>query len=305
MVDYGNIAVLGGGHSSEREISLKSGRAVYEALLKKIKRVHFIDVDGDICGRLDEIKADVVFIALHGKFGEDGSVQSMLEGLNIPYTGSGTDASRLALDKAASREIFLKNELKVPSYRVFKKSENPAEYVSEFEAPLVVKPQSEGSSIGLSIVSDKSHVKSAMDLAFGYGDTVLIEEYIHGREITVGILQERALPVIEIITKHNVYDFDAKYIDEGTRYIVPAELEEDIYKKSQIAALKAHKLLGCRDISRVDMRLDSAGDIYVLEVNTIPGFTRKSLLPKAAKAEGVSFEDLCLKLVDLAHKRRK
>ena len=305
MKNYGKIAVLAGGPSSEREISLKSGRAVYEALKRKNQDVDFIDVDNNFCEKLKDIGADVAFIALHGKFGEDGSVQAMLEGLNLPYTGSEIKSSRLALDKVASRELFSTNGLKVPRYKIVKRNTEIRDVLEEFEKPFVVKPQHEGSSIGLSIVGDRrTCVDAALNMAFGYGDRVIVEEYIHGREFTVGVLEERPLPIIEIETKHNVYDFDAKYMDEETKYIVPAILGEDEYRDVQRYALKAHQILGCRDFSRVDMRMGPQGDVYILEVNTIPGMTERSLLPKAALAVGISFEDFCMKLVDLACKRK-
>lgn len=303
MTNYGKIAVFAGGPSSEREISLKSGKAVYEALRRRNQDVDFVDINDSFYMKLKNINADLVFIALHGKFGEDGSIQTMLEELRLPYTGSGVESSRLALDKVASRELFLANGLTVPRYKIVKRDNNIMDLLGEFEMPFVVKPQREGSSIGLSIVTDKVHAKTALGMAFSYGDTIIVEEYIHGREITVGILEEVALPVIEIVTEHNVYDFDAKYVDEGTRYIVPAALTEDDYNRAQGYALNAHRILGCRDLSRVDMRMDYDGNIYILEVNTIPGMTERSLLPKAALAKGLSFEDLCMKLVDLAHKR--
>jgi len=304
MKNYGKIAVLAGGPSSEREISLRSGRAVSEALKRKKQDVDFLDVDDKFEERLKDIGADVAFIALHGRFGEDGSVQAILEDLNLPYTGSEVKSSRLALDKIASRELFLKNGLKVPRYRIVEKGREIRNALEGFEKPLVVKPQHEGSSIGLSIVGDKARVERALDTAFGYGDRVIIEEYIGGREFTVGILEKQALPVIEIETKNHVYDFDAKYMDDQTRYIVPAALREGDYKAVQEYALKAHNTLGCRDFSRVDMRMAKTGDVYVLEVNTIPGLTERSLLPKAALAEGISFDDLCMRLVDLACKRK-
>ena len=302
---YGKIVVLAGGPSNEREISLKSGRAIHEALRRKNQDVDFVDVDENFSKKINSMDTDIVFIALHGKFGEDGSVQLMLEKLNLSYTGSEVEASRLALDKVASRELFLNSGLKVPRYKVIKKGTDATGIFEEFEIPFVVKPQCEGSSIGLSIVSDRSRLKAALEAAFTYGETVVVEEYIPGRELTVGILEGHALPVIEITTKHNVYDFNAKYMDRGTKYIVPAMLDKDKYKSAQEFALKAHRVLGCRDFSRVDMRMDRDGNIYVLEVNTIPGMTERSLLPKAASAIGVSFEDLCMKLVDLAYRRRK
>ncbi|UCD55532.1 MAG: D-alanine--D-alanine ligase [Candidatus Omnitrophota bacterium] len=305
MKNYGKIAVLAGGPSSEREISLKSGRAVYEALKRKKQDVDFVDADNDFCEKLKSIGADVVFIALHGKFGEDGSVQAILEELNLPYTGSEIKSSRLAIDKAASREVFLTSGLKVPRYKIIKRDTEIRDILEEFEKPFVVKPQYEGSSIGLSIVGDSAGVDAALNTAFSYSDRVIVEEYIHGREFTVGVLEERPLPVIEIETRHDVYDFNAKYMDEETKYIVPAILGEDEYRDVQRYALKAHQALGCRDFSRVDMRTGRHGEMYILEVNTIPGMTERSLLPKAALAVGISFGDLCMKLVDLACKRRR
>lgn len=304
MREYGKIAVFAGGLSSEREISLKSGRAVYEALKKRNQDVSLVDIGNDVPGALRNTDADIVFIALHGRFGEDGTVQSILEEARISYTGSGVAASQLAIDKIASRELFLKSGLKAPSYKLLRTGAGIQDACHEFETPFVIKPQREGSSIGLSIVSDKAHMDTALDMAFGYGETAIVEEYIHGRELTVGILEERALPVVEIVTEHNVYDFKAKYLDEGTRYIVPARLEGNDFRAAQDIALRAHRILGCRDFSRVDMRMDYDGNIYVLEINTIPGMTERSLLPKAAMATGIGFEDLCMRLIDLAHKRR-
>ncbi len=304
MKDYGKIAVFAGGLSSEREISLQSGRAVYGALKKKNQDAEFVDVGADAGAVLASALADIVFITLHGRFGEDGTVQSILEEARTPYTGSGVGASRLALDKIASKELFLKNGLKVPSCKVIRDNAGANGACRGFETPLVIKPQREGSSMGLSIVSDRAHINTALDMAFGYGGAAIVEEYIHGRELTVGILEEKALPVVEIVTERNVYDFRAKYLDEGTKYFVPAALGADEFKRAQESALKAHRILGCRDFSRVDMRMDRDGNIYVLEVNTIPGMTERSLLPKAAMAAGISYEGLCMKLIDLAHERR-
>lgn len=313
MIKYGKIAVLAGGPSSEREISLRSGRAVYGALKRKNQHVDFLEIDSDFVSSLDApnflmkngaCPYNVVFIALHGKFGEDGSVQAMLEKLNIPYTGSEANASRLALDKIASRELFSREALNVPRYKIVKRHTRTTDIPEEFKTPFVVKPQHEGSSIGLSVVEDNACFNDALDIAFGYGGAVVVEEYIHGREFTVGILKEHSLPVIEIETKHNLYDFNAKYADKETRYIVPAILSKGDYKKVEDCALRAHRSLGCRDFSRVDMKMNSRGDVYVLEVNTIPGMTERSLLPKAALAAGISFEDLCMRLVDFAYERR-
>jgi D-alanine-D-alanine ligase len=304
MANYGKIAVFAGGPSAERDISLKSGRAVYEALKRRDEDTDLFELNPGFDKKLNQFEGAVVFLALHGRFGEDGTIQAILEERNIPYTGSGVRASRLAMDKIASRELFLAGGLKAPGYRMITEPAAIEKVAKEFETPFVVKPRHEGSSIGLSIVRDSSEIKPAVEKAFGYDENVIVEEYIHGRELTVGILEDSPLPVIEIATKHNVYDFDAKYADLDTKYILPAELDGEAYKRSQDAALKAHRLLGCRDFSRVDMRMDKAGEVYVLEVNTIPGLTERSLLPKAARASGVNFEDLCVKLVDLAYNRK-
>lgn len=297
------IIVLAGGPSSEREISLKSGRAVFKALKAESRNVELVDIAADFPGKMAFPEVCTVFIALHGRFGEDGTVQAMLEESGIPYTGSGVQASRLALDKIASRAMFLKAGINVTKCKIFNKDAKSIDIQNEFDVPFVVKPQSEGSSIGLSIVRNKSQLKDALNEAFKYGEHALLEEYIHGRELTVGILENKALPVIEIVTREEVYDYAAKYKDEGTQYIVPADLGEELRCKAQDAAKSAHNSLGCRDFSRVDMRMDKNGKIFVLEVNTIPGMTERSLLPKAARAAGVDFCRLCMKLVDLANKR--
>ena len=304
MADYGKIAVFAGGPSSEREISLLSGRAVYEALKRKNLDAHLIEVKDDFYEKTKQSKCDIAFLALHGKFGEDGTAQEMLEGLGIPYTGSGVMPSRLAMDKAASREIFLENGLKAPFYKVVKRDANVRALAEEFDLPFVVKPQSGGSSIGLSVVNDLWLAEKALDEASRYGENIIVEKYIHGRELTVGILEERALPAIEIITRNDVYDFDAKYTDRETEYILPAPLGEDARRGVASAAFRANKILGCRDFSRVDMRMDPEGNVYILEVNTIPGLTERSLLPKAAGASGIGFEDLCIKIIDLVYTRR-
>ena len=303
MGKYGKIVVLAGGPSSEREISLKSGQAVYAALKKKGEDVDFLDVDRSFEGKIKNLKCDVAFLALHGRFGEDGTVQSMLEEMNVSYTGSGVDASRLALDKIASRKIFSDNNLFVPRYMVAGKNCDPEKILSDFTAPFVVKPQREGSSIGLTVVRESSELSEALNKAFKYDDEVLIEEYIFGRELTVGVLENKTLPVVEIVAKNKVYDYDAKYEDKNTTYIVPADLIGNVYEKAQKDAFKAYELLGCRDFSRVDMRMNEEGNIFILEVNTIPGLTERSLLPKAAQATGLDFNELCMKLVHMAYER--
>lgn len=295
---FGKIGVLAGGPSNEREISLRSGRAVHNALLGEGLDAVFLDIKDDLCKILSKKAIDVAFIALHGRFGEDGTVQQMLENAGIPYTGSDVTASRLALDKIASKEIFIKNDIPVPDHIVFKKGGLNIKDADRFGYPVVIKPQYEGSSIGLSVVDRKELLKEALDKAFQYGDRIILEEYIKGRELTVGILEDKALPVIEIVTRNNVYDYEAKYKNADTRYLVPAPIDKDAQRRASGLAVSAHKTLGCAAFSRVDMIMDDSGKVFVLEVNTIPGMTERSLLPKAAEAIGLPFGGLCVKILE-------
>jgi len=320
------VGVLAGGASSEREISLKSGRAVHNALIQEGIDAFFLDVRDNIYDIIKSERMDVAFLALHGAFGEDGTVQRILGAAGIPYTGSGEEASRLALDKIASKEIFIKRGIPTPRFIVLDKSNlisrahlsmpyheqesgsrgrpglNLA-YNGEF--PIVVKPQLEGSSIGLTVVREERELESALAKAFEYGPKVLIEEYIAGRELTVSVLGEEALPVIEIVPKDHVYDYKAKYTDPDTQYLVPAPITEAEGLKARELAKRAHDALGCSALSRTDMMMDGRGRIFVLEVNTIPGMTERSLLPKAAQAAGLDFNKLCLRLVREAYEKAK
>ncbi|MBN1527227.1 MAG: D-alanine--D-alanine ligase [Candidatus Omnitrophica bacterium] len=300
--EFGKIGVLAGGPSNEREISLRSGRAVYSALIEEGLDVAFIDMTDESCAEIKSSGIDAAFVALHGKFGEDGTVQKMLEDAGIPYTGSGVEASRLALDKIASKEAFAKKGIPSPRYRVLEKGRVNTAHTSSIRLPAVIKPQFEGSSIGLSVVRERAGLKAAIEKAFLYGARAVVEEYIDGRELTVGMLDDEPLPVIEIVTKDKIYDYRAKYSDPDTRYIVPAPVEKGAYGRAQALGAAAHKALGCRSFSRVDMLIDGRGELFVLEVNTIPGMTERSLLPKAAAAKGISFSDLCVKLVENAVK---
>ena len=291
------IGVLAGGPSNEREISLKSGTAVYRALIDEGLNAIFLDVKDDICDIIKKNKIDVAFIALHGRFGEDGTVQKMLEELKVPYTGSGIEASERALDKIKSKEIFLKYGLSVPKYLVMGKG-MAIPPVETLGWPIVVKPPLEGSSIGLSIVNSVPALEEAIEKAFKFDSRVLLEEYIDGRELTVGILDDKPLPVIEIVPKNKVYDYEAKYKSPDTEYLVPAPLEKAVSLKAQKLAWAAHMALGCRSMSRVDIMADKDSNLFILEVNTIPGMTERSLLPKAAGAVGMTFGKLCRKLVE-------
>lgn len=302
---FGRIGVLAGGPSNERDISLRSGEAVHKALLAQGYDAAFLDIKDDLSSVISKKNIDVAFIALHGRFGEDGTVQKMLEAVKIPYTGSGPEASRLALDKIASKKRFIEKNIPIPKYIVFKKGALDIEDADRIGYPLVVKPQSEGSSIGLSVVKEKKFLKEAADKAFQYGDNIIVEEYIGGRELTVGILGDKALPVIEIVTMDRVYDYEAKYKASDTRYLVPAPISDEAREKARLLGLAAHNALGCSSFSRVDMIMDDMGRIFILEVNTIPGMTERSLLPKAAAAIGLPFGDLCVKILENALKSYK
>ncbi|MCF6149072.1 MAG: D-alanine--D-alanine ligase [Candidatus Kuenenia sp.] len=316
-----NIAVLMGGISSEREISLRSGNAVAKALKEVGNNVICIDVKDENIEEIDHREIDVAFIALHGYFGEDGGVQQLLEAKGIPYTGSGVDASKIAMDKLESKKYFLAAGIKTPEYFPIKKSMKLADIeskVKEFGFPVVIKQTNGGSSIGVSIIKNDNNLHSHVEKALRCGDEVFVERYVSGRELTVGILDNRALPIIEIIVSDIFFDYNAKYRSDKTRYFVIKKnfkdeinrhdnlrresgfLDAELYDKAQELAIEAHNAIGCRGFSRVDMLLDNKNDFYILEINTIPGFTEKSLLPMAARASDISFTTLCEKIVDLA-----
>ena len=316
-----NIAVLMGGISTEREVSLRSGNAVAKALTEAGFNVSCIDVKDEKIEELDHMEIDVAFIALHGYFGEDGGVQELLESKGIPYTGSGINASKLAMDKLATKKCFIEAGLTTPDYITVTEFQEFTEIqleINKLGLPVVLKPTRNGSSIGISIIKDIKNLQTGLEKAFEFGYELLIEKYIKGRELTLGILDDKALPIIEIKTAVEFYNYDAKYKDNRTEYLIvkttsgndkntvedflnnTGYLSPSLYNEAQELALNAHKVLGCRGFSRVDMLLDNIGKFYLLEVNTIPGFTEKSLLPKAAKAAGMSFSSLCKKIAELA-----
>ncbi|MDD5506449.1 MAG: D-alanine--D-alanine ligase [Candidatus Omnitrophica bacterium] len=309
--DFGRVGVLMGGPSSEREISFKSGKAVLSAL--KDSGIEALGIDITTDNKEDNIrllnshKLDCAFIALHGRFGEDGAIQEILEQVNLPYTGSGVKASRLAMDKLGALKIFRAANLHVPRSQSLEQAfyNKGGEFKIELGLPVVVKPANHGSSIGLSIVELEQEIQAAIELAFKFDQRIVIEEYIPGRELTVGVLDEKPLPVIEIVPKHKFFDFEAKYQAGLTDYIVPAALKSRIAEDVQQAALTAHKLLGCFGCSRTDIILSRDNIPFVLETNTIPGMTSTSLLPKAARIIGIDFNQLCLKLLELAYEKAK
>ena len=299
----GRIGVLMGGPSSERKISLKSGKAVYRALKEQGLDVVPLDIRNNSSKKIKQAKISCAFIALHGKFGEDGTIQKILESLHIPYTGSGIIASKLCLDKVASRRILKHYNIPVPQYDILERNSwKKCLKKLSLKFPVVVKPSSQGSSIGITFVDKIRNLNYAIDSAFKYDDTVIIEDFIKGREITVGILGGRALPVVEIVPKRQFFDFQAKYLKGKSDYVVPAKLPKACYKQAQQLGLLAHKVLGCRTFSRIDMIL-SRGKPFILEANSIPGLTSASLLPMAAAACGINFGQLCLKIVRSALKK--
>lgn len=304
--EFGRIGVLMGGPSSEREISLRSGRAVYAALKGLGIDAAAIDIATDKfeenAGLIESYKLDCAFLALHGRFGEDGGIQDVLDSIGIPYTGSGAQASRLAMDKAASRKVMQARGLSVPPYSILEKKFFRAGWNKEidFSLPWVIKPVDAGSSIGLSIVDDLGALDTAVDSAFNFGERILIEKYIEGRELTAGILDESSLPLIEIIPRKPFFDYESKYKAGMTDYVVPAKLPETLAKEIKRRAFRAHRLLGCSGCSRVDIILTRDSAAFILELNSIPGLTETSLLPKAAKAAGIGFAELCIRLIELA-----
>ena len=290
-----------GGTSAEREISLKTGKAIATALKKKGLKVISIDVDKDIAKKLLKERINLAFIALHGRGGEDGTIQGLLELLGIPYTGSEVLTSALALNKVQAKKVFKFHGLPIPKFQVWKKEDLGSRIQDlKFSLPLVVKPSREGSTIGLSIVHTKRDIKKAMERAFKYDEEIIFEKYIEGKEVTVGIVGDETLPVIEIRPKDAFYTYEAKYIKGLTDFIIPAPLPKKVYSQVQKIALFAYHALGCRHFARVDMIVNKKNKPYLLEVNTIPGMTATSLLPQAAAKRGISFDDLVLKILKLA-----
>ncbi len=302
------IGVMMGGRSAEKDISLKSGSAVLEALeslrIQALPLVVSEESLQSIRRLIADNRVDIIFVAMHGGFGEGGGLQHILEKCGIPYTGPTRSASRLAMDKIVSRRCFKKAGLNVPRSCSVKKGVKESSLkrrIASFNYPLVIKPNAQGSSIGISFIDTSSKLSKALSRSFKFGGVALIEEFIRGREITVAVLDGRALPVVEIIPKKKFFDFQAKYEKGMTEYVVPAVLDKKIVLRAQRDAVKAYHALGCRHLSRVDMIIDEEGKPVILEVNTIPGMTATSLFPKAAAAAGIGFPELCIRLLEMAN----
>ncbi|WP_067725413.1 D-alanine--D-alanine ligase family protein [Oceanobacillus damuensis] len=303
------IAVIYGGVSGEREVSLSSGKGIVNALRKKGHEVLEIDFNPDRLDDIINLKADLVFIGLHGKYGEDGRIQGLLDMLGIPYVGSGVLASALAMDKAKAKQVFMMNNIPLAKSEVYAISSNyGTESIAEeikktFKPPFVIKPNKEGSTLGLTIVTDRSQIAEAVSSAAASDDAILAEEFIKGRELTVAVMgpkgNEKALPIIEIIPKNGFYDYESKYAPGGSQHIVPAVIEESTAEKIKDYAILAHQSLGCEIYSRVDFILNEDGLPVILEVNTLPGMTPTSLFPDAAKAVGIDYSDMIEEFVTL------
>ena len=298
------IAVLMGGPGSERDVSLATGRGVSKALRSLDVEV----VDVDVRDENFQLPKDVglAFITIHGTFGEDGQLQKILDDRGIPYTGDGVEESRIAFDKILTKEKFRERNVVTPEWEVVDAGRRP-----KIPVPLVVKPARQGSTVGVVIVKNESEVDSAMKEAAKYDRKLLVEKFVSGRELTIGILGDQALPILEIIPKGGFYDFNNKYpflnpqAGGAAEHVCPAKIDPDKAKKIQELALQAFRALGLVVYGRVDVLLTDAGEPFVLEVNTIPGMTEASLLPEGAAAAGINYVDLCLRIIELSRARRE
>ena len=304
--DFGKVGVLFGGRSSEREVSIMSGTGVLNALRSRGVDAHAFDPATQSLGELETAKFDRVFIALHGRGGEDGAIHGVLETLQIPYTGSGVQASAIAIDKVLTKRIWEMHKLPTPRYWVIESSERAHlnEVADALRLPLIVKPPNEGSTIGISRVRGYSGMAEAFKLARQYDDVVLAEEFIEGQELTCAILgqgsQAEALPLVEIRAPDANYDYHNKYFGNETKYLCPAPIDAALSETVRQLSVRAYNALGARGWGRIDIMLSKQSQPYLLELNTSPGMTGHSLVPIAARAVGISYEDLVLRILALA-----
>ena len=303
------VAVLKGGRSLERQVSLRSGARVEDALKRLDHEVVAIDVALDLIRRLRETAPDVAFIAMHGRDGEDGTVQELLEILDIPYTGSGVLACTRATDKVLAKHLMVEAGIPTPEFFAFNETAfrelGAAEALPAIEErldfPIVVKPSSQGSALGIKFARSAADVPAALVAALSYDSRVLLERHIDGRDLAVSILDDAPLPVVEAVPREEeFYDFEARYEIGRTDFVCPADLPDGLTERAQELAVRTYRLLGCSAFARVDLMLDAAGDLSVLEANPIPGLTETSLLPQAAEAAGVSFDELVGRILELA-----
>lgn len=306
LVTKKRIGVLMGGLSSEREVSLATGAAILKALTERGYDAAGIDVGRDIAARLAAEQVGIAFNALHGKFGEDGAIQGLLEVLGIPYTGSGILASAMGMNKTVSKALFRSAGLTVGPYAAVARGDRKALAAAreQIGLPLVVKPVAEGSSVGVSVVRQPQEFDAAAELAFRYDREILVERYIRGMEVQVGVLGERALGAIEIVPKDSFYSYQAKYEAGMSEHFYPARIPKEVYARTLDAGLLAHRVLGCSGYSRVDFIIDDAGAPCILEVNTLPGMTATSLLPEIANGAGIPFPKLVEEILRLAVERK-
>lgn len=294
------IGVLMGGLSGERDVSLRSGANCLRALLTKGYDAVSVDALRDVAQRLDEEQIEVAFLALHGRFGEDGTIQGLLELMDIPYTGSGVLASSLGMNKVACKKVVRASGLATPDFFQIGAAEEPGEAAANIEAdlglPVMLKPVEEGSSLGVSKCDDASCLKIAIQEARPEFGAMFAEQFIPGREITAGVLQRphgaEVLPILELVPKNDFYDYEAKYTEGMTEFILPARLEKPVYAAAEELALAAFAAIGCRGYARIDMMIDDEGTPWFIEVNTLPGMTDTSDLPAQARAAGITYEDL-------------
>ncbi|MDH2915929.1 MAG: D-alanine--D-alanine ligase [Gallionella sp.] len=297
---FGKVAVLFGGRSAEREVSLKSGTAVLAALQRSGVDAHAFDPSQRDLSELKKEKFDRVFIILHGRYGEDGTVQGALELMGIPYTGSGVMASALAMDKWRTKMIWQAAGLPIPDFELLTADSDWNAVVQRLGLPLFVKPANEGSSVGISKVKRVEDLQAAYALAARYDSLVLVERFVDGQEVQFPIVNGAVLPSIRIETPHEFYDYDAKYLADDTRYICPG-LPDAMEKQLADIVLRSFRVLGCRGWGRVDLIIDKSGKPYFLEMNTLPGMTDHSLVPMGARQAGMSFEQLVLNILEEAH----
>jgi len=293
----GRVAVFMGGDSAEREVSLKSGAAVLTALQAAGVDAFAVDVTDDLLTAARGDDFERVFIALHGRGGEDGTLQAILEQVGKPYTGSGVLASALAMDKLRTKYVVRGCGLPTPAFHAMASERDAESILADLRVPLSVKPSREGSSIGIRKVSSREELLDAYREAATHDPLVLVEEWVEGPEFTVSVLQDQALPAIGLSTDHVFYDYEAKYLSNDTRYQIPCGLPADLELRLQSLSVQALRVLGCRGWGRVDIMQDSEGEFWLLEVNTVPGMTDHSLVPMAAKAAGISFEELVVRIL--------
>ena len=303
------IIVLMGGPSSEAEVSRRTGAAILQALLSKGYQAEGLELDPpNLVNDLKRLQCDIVFNAVHGKFGEDGALQGLLDMIGMPYTGSGLLASAVTMDKVASKRVFEAEGISTPRSRFFRRSDAPADVteavMAEFSLPVVIKAASQGSSIGVVIVESRTEIEAALKTAFSYSEEVLVEEFIKGRELTVAVWNtepKQAFSIIKIVPHSGRYDYESKYTKGAADHIVPAVLEASLTEKVKEMAIKTFTATGCNGVARVDFMLGEDHTPYVLEVNSVPGMTETSLVPDAARADGISFADLCERILRMVN----